>query len=39
MLLLGLVMVAGTAGCGSDRDRGINKDRDMPREGPPATKK
>jgi hypothetical protein len=29
--MLGLVLLVASAGCGSERDRGINKDRDKPR--------
>jgi hypothetical protein len=33
--LLCVALLAGLlSGCGGDRDKGINKDRDKPREGP-----
>jgi hypothetical protein len=35
-----LVLLAGAAaGCGGDKDKGINKDKDFPREAPPSTGK
>jgi hypothetical protein len=37
-LLLMLVLVGVLTGCGGDRDKGINKDRDKPRETPAASK-
>jgi hypothetical protein len=33
---LGVVLLVGTLGCGSDRDKGVNKDKDKPK--PAATK-
>jgi hypothetical protein len=35
LLLLALLLTAAAAGCGSEKDKGINKDMDRPRE--PAT--
>jgi hypothetical protein len=28
------ILVLCVAGCGGEKDKGINKDKDMPREGP-----
>ncbi len=36
MLLLISLGIAAT-GCGMEQNRGVNKDRDRPREGPPLT--
>jgi hypothetical protein len=32
-LLLAAVVALALAGCGNDKEKGINKDRDMPRSG------
>ena len=32
-LVLGVVVTCCLAGCNSDKDKGINKDRDKPRSG------
>jgi hypothetical protein len=32
-LLLAAVVALSLAGCGNDKEKGINKDRDMPRAG------
>jgi hypothetical protein len=33
-LVLAVVLAAVLPGCGSDREKGINKDKDKPREAP-----
>jgi hypothetical protein len=37
-VLLALVLAGTLSGCGGDRHKGINKDRDKPREAPPEGK-
>jgi hypothetical protein len=37
-VVLAAVLAALAAGCGGERDRGVNRDRDRPRAGPPAEK-
>jgi hypothetical protein len=36
--LLALVLAGTLSGCGGEHDKGINKDRDKPREAPPEGK-
>jgi hypothetical protein len=39
-LLLTMVLLTSACGCGGgDRERGINKDRDLPRAGPTTEEK
>jgi hypothetical protein len=33
-VLLAVLLAGSLPGCGGDRDKGINKDRDKPREAP-----
>jgi hypothetical protein len=36
-VLLMVLLAGAAAGCGSDKDKGIKKDKDFPREAPPTT--
>jgi hypothetical protein len=38
-VLLAALVVVTIPGCGSERDKGINKGKDFPREGPTAPAK
>jgi hypothetical protein len=38
-ILVVLLLAGVTGGCGGERDKGINKDKDLPREGPTAPAK
>jgi hypothetical protein len=37
-VLLALILAAPLSGCGGDKDKGINKDKDKPRQAPPEGK-
>jgi hypothetical protein len=38
-ILLAIVLAGGVAGCGGDKDKGANKDKDLPRAPDKGEKK